>query len=59
MATPKARIVRVHDRTWDAAKARADSENTSLAARINEFLETYGGTESERRGVRAPAPVDA
>lgn len=55
MATPKARVIRVHDRTWDGAKARAARENRSLADVLNEFLEGYAEVESERRRPRALA----
>lgn len=53
MATPKPRVIRVHDRPWDAAKAKAASQGRSLAAVINEFVEQYAGVESERRRERA------
>jgi hypothetical protein len=55
VATPKQRIIRSHDRTWDNAKARAHREGRPLSDVINEFLETYGGTESERRRPRSVA----
>jgi hypothetical protein len=55
VATPKARVIRVHDAAWDGSKARAEKEGRSLADVLNEFLESYAGVESERRRPRALA----
>jgi hypothetical protein len=52
VATPKQRIIRVHDAPWEGSKVRAAREGRSLADVINEFLEGYAGVESERRRPR-------
>lgn len=58
MATPTARPIRVHDETWQRAKARAAAEGTTVSAEINRFLERYAGIPSERRDAPAEPPAD-
>lgn len=57
MATPAARPIRVHDETWQRAKARAAREGTTVSAEINGFLERYAGVPSERRATPATTPA--
>jgi antitoxin component of RelBE/YafQ-DinJ toxin-antitoxin module len=37
----KNRVVRVSDRIWDAAKARADERGESISDAVRKFLERY------------------
>lgn len=38
----KNRVIRVSDRVWDAAKAKADQKGETVSEAVRKFLERYG-----------------
>lgn len=38
----KNRVIRVSDRVWDAAKAKADQKGEAVSEAVRKFLERYG-----------------